>query len=169
MLVSTINADRIMPNCDKLFILTSFRTRKCAVFIVCIIFVVSSFRDYISVCCISSLAYCPQIREPKQVRDNVLHNFSVRSICTIVVVIILRIQSALDKFFLSPMEHLTIDFRLIPEIVSIVGRIYSIEYHRRLIEHIAYSTRGIHSLIAVRHTSLILFVDGMATCPRISE
>ena len=129
----------------------------------------SSLRADITTRCRSSLAYCPQVREAKQLRHNALHDFSVRSVCTVVAIIVLRIQSALDKFLLTPMEHLTIDFRLIPEVVSIVGSVYSIEYHRRSIEHIAYSTRRIHSLITVRHITLVFLVDGMATCPRVTK
>lgn len=73
------------------------------------------------------------------------------------------------EFVFCPMEHLTVNLRLMPEIFPSVGCVHSIEYHGRLIQHVAYSARGIHPLITVRHISLIGLVDGMAACPRITK
>ena len=158
-----------MSNSNAIIVVVSFRAAKSAIFKVVVISIMSAFRRNIFTCFASSLAYSPEVREIKNFRHDFLNNCSESGVAGAASIIVLRIKSALNQFIFSPVIHLTVNLRFIPEIVSIIRGIHSVKHHRRRIEHITHSTRRIHSLITIRHASFVLLINCMTACPAIAE
>jgi hypothetical protein len=118
---------------------------------------------------LSSLFQLPEIIEPKNRGDDFLNDVAIRLIGLAIIIVCLRIKSALNKLILTPVEHLTIDFVLIPVLVSFIGLIDGVKNHRGRIEHIGHCAGTICSRITVGHITDIFFVDGMTGCPTVAE
>jgi hypothetical protein len=66
-------------------------------------------------------------------------------------------------------EHLTVDLRLSPVFISVIGCIYCVQNHGNLVKHIADSSARVTAAVVIRHISLVFLVDCVTRCPRITE
>ena len=85
-----------------------------------------------------SLFGCPVIRDTKTISNYFLHDFTNVFIDVVAITVIaLWIYSALNELVLTIVEHISVDFILEEEFVSVITCRYGIEYHSYLVEHVA--------------------------------
>jgi hypothetical protein len=67
------------------------------------------------------------------------------------------------------MEHLAVDFGLIPVFISLVVGGDRIKDHAGRVKHVGHRASAILATICVGHIADVMRIDGVATCPRVTE
>jgi hypothetical protein len=130
MLFTTPDADGRVTDMEHIFIFASFNDRKRAVIKALIITIMSALGDNESTSRRRASLQSPQVGKLKNDRHNPLNDVSIRGVNVITfTVVALGIESALYELVFSVMEHLPIDFRFIPILISLVMGIYRVENH----------------------------------------